>query len=61
MPVIPASDIDALFELIESATNELHQLKPGHDLLQYAAPVLQTTAWTKKIGDQFLAQFDKNG
>jgi hypothetical protein len=58
---IPASDIDALFDLIERAGKKLRDRNPDHELLQFLDPVMEEAPWTKEIAEKFLEQFDKDG
>ena len=55
---IPASDVDALFDLIEVGGAKLREQNPDHELLQFLAPVIQKAPWTDEVGEKFLAQFD---
>ncbi len=59
--VVPASDIDALFDLIEEGVKKLTKKDPEHELLKFAKPVLQEEKWDKEIGEEFLEKFDPEG
>jgi len=54
-----AADIDATFNLIERNAEELRKKDPEHELLQFAAPVLETEEWTKETWIAYIEKFAK--
>lgn len=58
---IPASDVDALFDLIEAEAKKLRETNPDHELLEFIGPVMGTEQWTTKVGEKFLTMFDTDG
>lgn len=55
---IPASDVEALFDLIETTAQTLREKNPKHELLKFVDSVLTKTPWTQDLSEEFLKKFD---
>ena len=56
-----ATDIDAMFSILERDIQELQTVDPKHELLKFAGAILETEDWVTEIHLDSLNRFNPTG